>query len=90
MYASDTMGNGHSTPLQQCLNTVCHGRSGCVGYPSDPFYQLSWVKPYNLAIEVTPVAVIRPNTADEVAEAVKCAVQSKVHVQAKSGGHSYG
>ncbi|KID85109.1 FAD-binding, type 2 [Metarhizium guizhouense ARSEF 977] len=84
------MGNGHSTPLQQCLNTVCHGRSGCIGYPSDPFYQLSWVKPYNLAIKVTPVAVIRPNTADEVAEAVKCAVQSKVHVQAKSGGHSYG
>ncbi|KHN99755.1 FAD-binding, type 2 [Metarhizium album ARSEF 1941] len=84
------MGNGQSSPLQQCLNTVCSGRGGCAGYPSDPLYQTSWVKPYNAAIKVTPIAVIRPNTADEVAAAVKCAVQCNVHVQAKSGGHSYG
>lgn len=89
IYAADTMGNSQSTPLQQCLNTVCNGRSGCVGYPSDPFYQLSWVKAYNKAIDITPIAVIRPNTANEVAAAIKCAVQNKVHVQAKSGGHSY-
>lgn len=84
------MGNEQSTPLQQCLTSVCNGRAGCVGYPSDRFYQLSWVKSYNKAIKITPVAVIRPNTANEVAEAIKCAVEGKVHVQAKSGGHSYG
>ncbi|POR37521.1 Cannabidiolic acid synthase [Tolypocladium paradoxum] len=83
------MGNRQSTPLQTCLGAVCSGRAGCVSYPSDPLFQLSWVKPYNLAIPVTPVAVIRPSSADEVAGAVKCAVQSGVHVQAKSGGHSY-
>ncbi|GAO19283.1 uncharacterized protein UV8b_03339 [Ustilaginoidea virens] len=84
------MGNFQSSPLQQCLNSVCQGRSACVAFPSDPLYQLSWVKAYNKAIHVTPIAVIRPKTADEVAQAINCAVQSKVHVQAKSGGHSYG
>ncbi|KAG6016071.1 hypothetical protein E4U54_002396 [Claviceps lovelessii] len=84
------MGVGPSTPLQQCLNTVCDGRSSCVGYPSQSLYQTLWVKPYNRAITVTPVAVIRPKTADEVADAIKCAVKEKIHVQARSGGHSYG
>ncbi|KAG5920119.1 hypothetical protein E4U42_006308 [Claviceps africana] len=84
------MGAGPSTPLQQCLDSVCNGRSGCVRYPGQPFYQMSWVKPYNKAIGITPAAVIRPNTADEVAEAVKCAAKQGVYVQARSGGHSYG
>ncbi|KND86277.1 Cannabidiolic acid synthase [Tolypocladium ophioglossoides CBS 100239] len=83
------MGNGQSTPLQTCLGTVCNGRVGCVSYPSDPLYQVAWVKPFNLDVPVTPVAVIRPNSASEVAGAVKCAVASGVQVQAKSGGHSY-
>ncbi|KAK1763470.1 FAD-binding domain-containing protein [Phialemonium atrogriseum] len=83
------MGNSGSS-LQTCLNAVCNGRSGCVGYPSDPLYQISWVKPYNLDIPVTPVAVIRPNTAKDVAGIVKCAAANDVKVQAKSGGHSYG
>ncbi|KAK2616563.1 hypothetical protein QQS21_000606 [Conoideocrella luteorostrata] len=84
------MGNGQSTALQQCLNTVCNGRNACVAYPNNPFYQSAWVKAYNKAIDITPIAVMRPNTADEVAQAIKCAVQNNVHVQAKSGGHSYG
>lgn len=83
------MGNGQSTPLQQCLGAVCNGRTECVSFPSDPFYQIAWVKAYNKAIDVTPIAVIRPNTAEEVAATIKCAVENKVKVQAKSGGHSY-
>ncbi|PNY18835.1 Cannabidiolic acid synthase [Tolypocladium capitatum] len=83
------MGNGQSTALQTCLGAVCNGRAGCVSYPSDPLYQLAWVKPYNLQIPVTPIAVIQPNSAIEVAGAVKCAVSGGVKVQAKSGGHSY-
>ncbi|TWU73200.1 hypothetical protein ED733_004375 [Metarhizium rileyi] len=83
------MGNGQSTALQQCLETVCHGRHGCLGYPSDALYQVEWVRAYNQAVHVTPVAVIRPKSAEEVAAAVKCAAQNKVRVQAKSGGHSY-
>lgn len=50
----------------------------------------SAVKPYNLQIPVTPAAVVRPTSSEEVAAAVRCAVASNITVQAKSGGHSYG
>lgn len=81
------MGASPST-LQTCLDAIC---TDCVAYPGilDPVYQLSWVKPYNLAIDTTPAAVIRPRDATEVAAAVQCAVASGVKVQARSGGHSY-
>lgn len=103
------MGNSGSS-LQTCLNSVCNGRASCVRYPSDPLYQLAWVKPvssrfwplarcrrhrglilvkYNLDIGVTPVAVIRPQTAADISAIVKCATSNNVKIQAKSGGHSY-
>lgn len=77
--------------LEGCLSNVCAGRSDCVAYPDilDPLYQLEWVKPYNLAIGVNPAAVIRPNSSEDVAAIVQCAVDNGVKVQAKSGGHSY-
>lgn len=83
------MGNGQSSPLSSCLNDVCNGRSSCVGYPDNPLYQLTWVNRYNLDIHVEPVAVARPDNADDVAAFIKCATQHDVPVQAKSGGHSY-
>lgn len=83
------MGNGQSTPLQQCLTTVCGSRTDCVSFPADPLYQIKWVKPYNLDIPVVPVAVIRPDNAKDVSGAIKCANEHKVKVQPKSGGHSY-
>ncbi|PKS10146.1 hypothetical protein jhhlp_001896 [Lomentospora prolificans] len=83
------MGNSPSTPLQTCLNTICAGRADCVAYPSTPFYQLAWVRPFNLDIDVEPLAVIRPKNTNEVAEAVKCAEKVAAKVQARSGGHSY-
>ncbi|KAB5523148.1 hypothetical protein GE09DRAFT_977020 [Coniochaeta sp. 2T2.1] len=83
------MGNSESS-LQTCLNNVCNGRASCVRYAGDPLYQLAWVKPYNLDIGVTPVAVVRPQTAEDISAIVKCATANKVKIQAKSGGHSYG
>jgi FAD/FMN-containing dehydrogenase len=83
------MGNAPSTPLETCLNNVCAGRAECVSYPSNPFYQIAWVKPFNTDVPVEPIAVIRPNNAQEVSGAVKCAAAQGVKVQAKSGGHSY-
>jgi FAD/FMN-containing dehydrogenase len=47
------------------------------------------VKVYNTDIPITPIAVARPSTTDEVSKVVQCAVQSNVKVQARSGGHSY-
>lgn len=89
LVGSATMGNGQSSPLQTCLDAVCGDREGCVGYPNSLLYQIDWVKRYNLDIEVEPAAVFRPDTALDVADAVKCAADNGVHVQAKSGGHSY-
>ncbi|KAJ7583353.1 hypothetical protein C8J56DRAFT_1005322 [Mycena floridula] len=88
------MGNAPSSsqslpPLQLCLNHVFTSNLHAVSYPQDAFYQLSVVRPYNTAIHITPAAVVRPNTAEEVAQVVRCAVESNVKVQARSGGHSY-
>ena len=83
------MGNGHSSPIQNCLNAICADRTACVTYPGDPLFAW-WSKPFNLEFPVVPIAIIRPQTANEVAEAVKCATKNGLKVQAKSGGHSYG
>ncbi|KAJ6477489.1 hypothetical protein DFH09DRAFT_951960 [Mycena vulgaris] len=95
------MGNSGSTgtllassqpgsPLQVCLNNVFTSNKGAVSYPQDFLYQFLEVKPYNTNIPVTPAAVTRPTTADDVGKIVQCAVASAVKVQARSGGHSYG
>lgn len=77
--------------LTDCLSSICSGRSNCVAFSSDfnPFYQLEWVKAYNLAIDITPDAVIRPHSTEDVSAIVQCAASSGVKVQARSGGHSY-
>lgn len=84
------MGNSYSA-LQQCIEAVGHNRMGFAGFPSSPLtFQLIWVQPYNLDIKVTPAAVVRPRTAEEIAGVVRCAAANNVKVQAKSGGHSFG
>ncbi|KAL2020035.1 hypothetical protein VTK56DRAFT_8938 [Thermocarpiscus australiensis] len=86
------MGNSPSTlsALEQCITTVGNGRLGFAGFPSDPFYQVTWVQPYNLDIQISPAAVVRPQTAEDISGVIKCAAANDVKVQAKSGGHSYG
>lgn len=84
------MGNSSSaTALETCLTDLCAGRTGCAAGPDTPLYQAAWVKPFNLDVPVVPAAVVRPKDAEEVAGAVRCAVESGVKVQPKSGGHSY-
>ncbi|KAJ7812680.1 hypothetical protein B0H13DRAFT_1666088 [Mycena leptocephala] len=93
------MGNSNSTlpppsqpgsPLQLCLNNVFASNKGGVSYPQDFLYQFLNVKAYNTDIPITPAAVTRPTTAEDVAKIVQCAVASAVKVQPRSGGHSYG
>ncbi|KAJ7595382.1 hypothetical protein C8J56DRAFT_774912 [Mycena floridula] len=77
------------SPLQLCLNNVFHSNSLAVSYPQDILYQVKAVKAYNTNINIIPAAVTRPTTAEEVAQVVRCAVESRVKVQARGGGHSY-
>ncbi|KAI1469469.1 putative glucooligosaccharide oxidase [Daldinia caldariorum] len=83
------MGQTPSTPLSDCLNAVCNGRNDCVAFPDHPLYQASWVNRYNLEIPVEPIAVTRPDNAQDVSGFIKCAVANNIKVQPKSGGHSY-
>jgi FAD/FMN-containing dehydrogenase len=85
------MGNSPSSPpsaLQTCLASALSNRAD-YSLPTDAFYALSAVKPYNTAFAPTPAAVTRPRTADEVAAVVACAKGRGMHVQARSGGHSF-
>ncbi|KAL8660713.1 MAG: hypothetical protein Q9202_006293 [Teloschistes flavicans] len=46
-------------------------------------------KPYNLRLPYTPAVIVLPTTTRHVSDAVVCAGQNNVKVQARSGGHSY-
>lgn len=46
-------------------------------------------KPYNLRLPYTPAVIVLPTTVQHVSDAVICASQNGIKVQAKSGGHSY-
>lgn len=86
-YPTFAMGNTSSSPIQKCLQSAV-GKD--VAFPTNnPLFQLTDVKPYNLGVPSTPAAVTYPRTADQVAQIVKCAVDSSLKVQARSGGHSY-
>lgn len=47
------------------------------------------VEPFNLRLPYKPAVVVLPTTNQHVQDAVICAAQSGLKVQAKSGGHSY-
>lgn len=49
----------------------------------------SYVTTYNARLQYTPTIVILPTVVQHVQDAVVCAGQFNVKVQAKSGGHSY-
>jgi FAD/FMN-containing dehydrogenase len=76
--------------LAACINDVCDGRSSCMGTRQDILYDAVWAKRRNLDIPGVSDVTFRPMNAEDVAAAVKCAVENKVPVQALGGGHSYG
>lgn len=84
------MGNSASSPIQACLLSAVGNNQSLVAFPDQPFYQASSVKPYNLNFPVSPAAVTFPESSQQVADIVKCAVTHGYKVQPKSGGHSYG
>ena len=70
-----------SNMLQACLAS----KHVPVFFPSSTgFSQLA--EPYNLRLVYTPAAIVQPTTNQQVADAVLCAGQNNISVQAKSGG----
>lgn len=47
------------------------------------------IKPFNLRLPFTPVAVAVPTTVAQVQAAVSCGVSLGITISPKSGGHSY-
>ena len=46
-------------------------------------------EPFNLRLAYTPYVIVLPTTNQHVQDAVVCAAECGIKVQAKSGGHSY-
>lgn len=68
----------------QCLN----GKNVPYKMTSDAGYS-DLIEPYNLRLPYTPAVMVIPTTNQNVQDAVVCAGQAKLKVQARSGGHSY-
>lgn len=83
------MGSAQSTAAHSCLVSAVGNSSSAVAFSDDLLFSTR-VARYNLDIPVAPVAVTYPNSAEQVAEIVKCAAEHDLKVQAYSGGHSYG
>lgn len=47
------------------------------------------IKPFNLRLAFTPIAVAVPSTTAQVQAAVACGASSGVNITGRSGGHSY-
>jgi hypothetical protein len=70
--------------IQDCLKAAGVPQD----YPgNDNFTQA--IKPFNLRLPFTPLAVAVPLTVPQVQAAVKCGVQTGLKINPKSGGHSY-
>jgi len=83
------MGNTNSSAVQKCLEAAVGGNKALLATSATIGYQISHVKPYNLDIPVKPAAVTYPQSAEQVAAIVKCAVDNSLKVQPRSGGHSF-
>lgn len=58
-------------------------------FSSDPNWAAS-IAPWQLRITPTPSGVIFPTTHAQIAAGLKCAVDRRIKVSPKGGGHSYG
>lgn len=84
------MGNQTSSLGHDCLVSAVGNDVSRVSVPGDVLHAGRYLEALNLNIPVKPVAITYPNTADEIANVVKCASDFGAKVQSKSGGHSYG
>ena len=73
-----------STTLQDCLAA----KDVPVSFISSSDFA-ALAQPYNLRLPYTPAVIVLPTTVAHISDAVVCAGQNSIKVQAKSGGHSY-
>jgi FAD/FMN-containing dehydrogenase len=84
------MGNTHSIAGHACFLNALDNNTDLVTFRDDVFYNFRGLPSYNLAYPVHPAVITYPERTAQVAEIVRCAIESNHHVQAYSGGHSYG
>ena len=76
-----------SPPSETLLDCLTAKHVPDVYAPSSAFAQLA--EPFNLRLQYIPAVIVLPTSKQDVSNAVTCAVQNNIKVQAKSGGHSY-
>ncbi|KAF9731799.1 hypothetical protein PMIN06_012552 [Paraphaeosphaeria minitans] len=72
----------------KAVDACLKGNKVPASYPGDWDYD-ELAEPFNLRLQYKPAAIVLPETNKHVQDAVVCASQSGLKVQAKSGGHSY-
>lgn len=82
------MGNAHSIAGHSCLLAAVGNDSALIAFKGDLMFG-SRSPVYNLNFPVTPTVLTYPQTSEQVADVVRCAVDYGYKVQARSGGHSY-
>ena len=80
-------GKCNSPPSTALLDCLAAKNVPTVYAPSSAFGQLA--EPFNLRLQYIPAVIVLPTSTQDIANAVLCAAQNNVKVQAKSGGHSY-
>jgi len=84
------MGNTNSIAGRSCFMAAVGNNSNLATFRGDILYEFRAPPSFNLAYPVHPAVITYPETTAQVAEIVRCAVESNYHIQAYSGGHSYG
>ncbi|KAI1858191.1 hypothetical protein JX265_010859 [Neoarthrinium moseri] len=73
-----------SSPLIDCLNS----KEVPFKLPCDSDWN-DYAPTFNVRLPVTPAVIVLPKLTTELGDAVVCADHNHIHVQARSGGHSY-
>ena len=85
---SSTSQSGTPTPSPSFLQDCLASKNVPVSFTSSSNFA-ALAQPYNLRLAYTPAVIVLPTTVTHISDAVLCAADNKVKVQAKSGGHSY-
>lgn len=84
------MGNSNSIAGRSCFLSAVGNDTNLAIFRGDILYEIRGLPSFNLAYPVHPAVITYPKNTTQVAEIVRCAVESDYKVQAYSGGHSYG